>query len=96
MFTWKTPAAFTNVCAVRVKRAGSRGNVPLFEWKNTLKLAAGPVPLKYTPVASTSVIVQVCPAGTTKSSAKKSSNALFAVSKSCEFVLIVPGLLFWS
>jgi hypothetical protein len=32
---------------LNVHNAGSRGNVPEFEWKNTFTVDAGPVPLKY-------------------------------------------------
>ena len=58
--------------------------------------AAGPAPLKYTPLATTFCTVHVCPAGTTKSSAARLSNASLAVSKSCELVPFVPGLEVWS
>src|SRR5437764_10755723 len=38
---------------------------------------------------------QVCPLGTTKSSARTSSNASFAGSKFCDDVEFVAGLLHW-
>ena len=92
--TLNDPVAAPDAIAtlLNVQIAGDPGSVPEFGKKKTFTESAGPVPLKYCPPTLTWLTFHVCPAGTTKSSAVKSSKLSNAASKFCELVAVVAAL----
>ena len=96
MLNEPVPAPDAIATLLNVQIAAPPGSVPELGKKNTFTEVAGPVPLKYWPPTFTELMFHVAPAGTTKSSAVKSSNVSNDASKFCELVAVVAALSVWS